>query len=82
MFQSKKFLNNIKPVKIEQVHSLNLFYFLFFFKFLINNNNKHIEEYFNNIILDCLVEKEDYSKLTNFDKFCAHCFFKMAAKYL
>lgn len=39
-------------------------------KFLINNNNLHIVEYFDKILLDCIEEKDVVSSLTNFDKFC------------
>jgi len=40
-------------------------------KFLINKNNTHINEYFNETLYKSLVEKDVFSKLTNFDKFCA-----------
>lgn len=40
-------------------------------KFLINQNNNHINEFFDEILKDCIVEKEIFSLLTNFDKFCA-----------
>ena len=39
-------------------------------KFLINNNNFHITEYFDKILLDCLEEKDAITSLSNFDKFC------------
>jgi len=40
-------------------------------KFLINQNNGHINEFFDAILMECLVEKDIFHKLTNFDKFCA-----------
>jgi hypothetical protein len=40
-------------------------------KFLINQNNNHINEFFDEILMECLVEKDIFYKLTNFDKFCA-----------
>lgn len=53
----------LKELTFEHYRTLN--------KFLINNNSKHIEEYFNLILSDCLFEKDILPKLTNFDKFCA-----------
>jgi len=40
-------------------------------KFLINQNNVHIAEFFDEILLDSLVNKDVFSEFTNFDKFCA-----------
>jgi hypothetical protein len=53
----------LKEVSFEKYRILN--------KFLINNNNFHISEYFDVILNDCLIEKEFFTQLTNFDKFCA-----------
>jgi len=39
-------------------------------KFLLNNNNFHIAEYFDNIVSECLIEKDVFEQLNNFDKFC------------
>lgn len=40
-------------------------------KFLINKNDRHINEFFNEILKECVVQKDVLPKLTNFDKFCA-----------
>jgi hypothetical protein len=52
----------IKELTFKQYRVLN--------KFLLNNNNFHISEYFEEIVKECLLEKEYYEQLTNFDKFC------------
>jgi len=57
-----------KSVKLKEISFLS---FKTVNKFLINQNNLHIEEYFNEILKECLVEKDIFSELTNFDKFCA-----------
>jgi hypothetical protein len=52
----------VKELTFKQYRVLN--------KFLLNNNNFHISEYFEEIVKECLIEKEYYEQLTNFDKFC------------
>lgn len=53
----------LNEISFKQYRTLN--------KFLINNNNFHISDFFNNILKECLVEKEYFDTLSNFDKFCA-----------
>lgn len=53
----------VKEITFGQYKTLN--------KFLINNNNTHIAEYFDEILKESIVEKDLFNKLTNFDKFCA-----------
>lgn len=53
----------VKEITFSQYKTLN--------KFLINNNNDHIAEYFDKILEESIIENDKFSKLTNFDKFCA-----------
>jgi len=52
----------VKELTFKQYRDLN--------KFIINNNNFFIADYFDTIIKDCLYDKEYFDHLTNFDKFC------------
>jgi len=56
-----------KDLKLKE---LPFFAFKTLNKFLTNKNNRHISDYFDEIVLSSLVEKDEYTKLTNFDKFC------------
>lgn len=60
--------SSLKSVKLQEI-SFKKFKTLN--KFLINKNNEHINEYFEEILLDSLVDKSVFNELTNFDKFCA-----------
>jgi hypothetical protein len=53
----------LKELSFLQYRTLN--------KFIINNNNSHICDYFDSILQECLLEANVFNKLTNFDKFCA-----------
>ena len=53
----------LKELSFLQYRTLN--------KFIINNNNSHICDYFDSILQECLIETNIFDKLTNFDKFCA-----------
>ena len=53
----------LKELSFLQYRTLN--------KFIINNNNSHICDYFDSILQECLIERNAFDKLTNFDKFCA-----------
>jgi len=57
-----------KDVKLKEV---NFSSFKTINKFLINQNNSHIDECFNEILKSSLIEKENFTLFTNFDKFCA-----------
>jgi len=52
----------VKELTFKQYKTLN--------KFLLNNNNFHIAEYFDVIVSECLLDKEQFDKFNNFDKFC------------
>lgn len=53
----------VKELSFEHYKTIN--------KFLINNNNQHIADYFDVILKDCLVDSDDFIHFTSFDKFCA-----------
>jgi len=64
------YLNYFAPTLQKNLHlkEINFLQYKTLNKFLINNNNLHIQEYFDTILKECLVEDVE---LTNFDKFCA-----------
>lgn len=64
------YLNYFAPTLQKNLHlkEINFLQYKTLNKFLINNNNQHIQEYFDNILKECLLEDVE---LTNFDKFCA-----------
>jgi len=67
------YLNYIPPTlnKSLKLKELTFLHYRVLNKFLINNNNNHISDYFDTILQDCLVDKNDFENFTNFDKFCA-----------
>lgn len=67
------YLNFIQPSTGQnlKLKELNFYHYKTLNKFLINNNNFHIAEYFDDILNECLVEENSFSSFTNFDKFCA-----------
>jgi len=64
------YLNYFAPTLQKNLHlkEINFLQYKTLNKFLINNNSQHIQEYFDIILKECIVEDIE---LTNFDKFCA-----------
>jgi len=65
------YLNFTAPTtkKSLRLKELNFLQYKTLNKFLINNNNTHIAEYFDQILKECILDEA--TELTNFDKFCA-----------
>jgi len=57
----------LKELSFKQYRELN--------KYILNNNNNLIEDYFNKILKENLHSKHDFKVLSNFDKFC--CLFML-----